>query len=111
VNQPPASGPTFADLYKMRGPVHYRLEYRGINPYPTADYKVVYVFRVLASSPSRDAEELTFGGGNPPRMAVGTIVECDLPAERLGRCIDAPIDSYEDLPPEVVFKRYATTQP
>jgi len=99
---------SLTELYRPEtatGNVKYRLRYIGVNPYPSASGPI-QVFEILESHPNRGAKEMTFDGDLP--MVVGAIVECSLPARDLGRCIDAPIDSYWKRPAREVFADYLT---
>jgi len=100
-----------ADAFPGRtGIWHYKLRYAGINPYSPPE-RPVHVFDVLAQSPTRTANSLIFTAGGPLQLAVGALVECDLPAADVGFSIDAPVDEYAKRPAGEVFAGSLPTEP
>ena len=84
---------------------HYKLRYAGINEYSPPG-RPIHVFDVLAQSHTRTANSLSFTAGGPLPLAVGAIVECELPAEDVGFGLDAPVESYAKRPASEVFASF-----
>lgn len=100
----PAAEFTLTEFYHpetAKGVVYYRLTYK------MAGGGDMIVFKVLESHPNRAADELVLPGGGKLPPPLGTVIECEVPARDLRRCIDAPLDSYDKRPWQELAEEYA----